>query len=146
MFEVKSVTVDNGGKIKTEYELYLNGLLIGTSKLHCDAVLLGKQLDRELKLAYHRGCKTLERMIEAQELELEMQTKRFKKIYTTDSFGTTIHAAPEDSDRLVTIPCMGTILDKVVDRPALYENAEQKILQCGTAKAARAVNEGELYT
>ena len=56
MFEVKSVTVDNGGKIKTEYELYLNGLLIGTSKLHCDAVLLGKQLDRELKLAYHLGC------------------------------------------------------------------------------------------
>ena len=71
--------------------------------------------------------------------------KRFKKIYTTDSFGTAIHAASEDSDRLITIPCMGTILDKIVDRPALYENAaEQEIFQCGTARAAKAVNEAIL--
>jgi ribose-phosphate pyrophosphokinase len=30
---------------------------------------------------------------------------RFNKIYTTDSFGTSIHAAPEDKDRLIILPC-----------------------------------------
>lgn len=117
MFEVKSVTVDNGG-----------GTFLGIADQMKDY-----GLDLYLYVTHGIFSKGLTDLF-----------KRFKKIYTTDSFGTTIHAAPEDSDRLVTIPCMGTILDKVVDRPALYENAEQKILQCGTAKAARAVNEAIL--
>lgn len=57
MFEVKSVAVDNGGKIKNEFELYVEGILVGTSKLHCDATLLGKQLDNLLKQEYDRGYK-----------------------------------------------------------------------------------------
>lgn len=31
--------------------------------------------------------------------------KYFNRIYTTDSFGTHTHAAPEDRDRLITLPC-----------------------------------------
>jgi ribose-phosphate pyrophosphokinase len=60
--------------------------------------------------------------------------KVFKRIYTTDSFQTPLNR------NLVVIPCMGTILDQIVDRPALYENA----YTCGTAKAARAANEAIL--
>lgn len=50
--------------------------------------------------------------------------KRFEKIYTTDSFSTPAYDVTES--RLVTIPCMGTILDRIVDRPALWENANGK--------------------
>ena len=43
---------------------------------------------------------------------------RFKGIYTTDSF----HSYPFVMDgRPTIIPCMGTILDQIVDRPALYQ-------------------------
>jgi ribose-phosphate pyrophosphokinase len=48
--------------------------------------------------------------------------KRFKKIYTTDSFLTKrVYPAV---DKLVIIPCMGTILDRIVIRPELYKNAK----------------------
>lgn len=52
--------------------------------------------------------------------------KRFKKIYTTDSFGTKVHADPIEADRVVTIPCMGTILSAVVVRSELYADRDVK--------------------
>lgn len=49
--------------------------------------------------------------------------KYFAKIYTTDSFGTSVHAAPEEAHRLVTFPCGGLLLDAVLTRSQLWRNA-----------------------
>jgi ribose-phosphate pyrophosphokinase len=52
---------------------------------------------------------------------------RFKHIYTTDSFPQKAEDWPCGFYAGATIiPCMGTILDKIVDRPALYENAKDR--------------------
>ncbi len=57
------------------FTLFYRGIEIGTAKLHCDAVLIGKQLDKQFELEYHRGCQTLERMLEGQRQELEIHTQ-----------------------------------------------------------------------
>lgn len=50
--------------------------------------------------------------------------KRFETIFTTDSFQFQSSYSQQslESGKLVVIPCMGTILDQVVDRPALWTN------------------------
>ena len=55
------------------FTLFYRGIEIGTAKLHCDAVLVAKRLDKEFELEYHRGCQTLERMLERQRQEIEFQ-------------------------------------------------------------------------
>ena len=49
--------------------------------------------------------------------------KRFKKIYTTDSFG---GLYPGNYEGLTIIPCMGTILDAVLTRSELWRNAAEE--------------------
>ena len=58
-------------EFEKKFLLTYRGVEIGTTKLHCDAVLIGKQLDRQFELEYHRGCKTLERMLDKAQIELE---------------------------------------------------------------------------
>lgn len=59
------------------FTLIYRGVEIGDAKLHCDAVLIAKRLDTQFALEYHRGVKTLERMIEQQRIELEFQNTMF---------------------------------------------------------------------
>ena len=68
------------------FTLFYRGIEIGTAKLHCDAVLVAKRLDKEFELEFHRGAKTLEPefhrgaktpelMLETQKIKTEIQNK-----------------------------------------------------------------------
>jgi len=66
-YEIKPV--DKG------FDLVYRGIEIGTAKLHCDAVLIGKQLDKLFQAEYIRGCKDLEIRLERAKLNLEVEEK-----------------------------------------------------------------------
>ena len=51
------------------FTLFYLGVEIGDSKLQCDATLIAKLLDKQFELEYHRGAKTLERMLEKARVE-----------------------------------------------------------------------------
>ena len=57
------------------FTLFYRGIEIGTAKLHCDAVLVAKRLDKEFELEFHRGAKTPELMLETQKIKTEIQNK-----------------------------------------------------------------------